>query len=105
AKRAQDPVAKVPCVTTAPIGRDLGCPQEATDLNLLRQVPQIALERIRDPCFAFYDPAFANPLVHFLAENLVDEPVEIGIVRKDDVTTLIPHKSVFINMGSSVAAH
>jgi len=42
--------------------------------------------------------------VHFFAEDLVDEPVKIRIMRKNDVSALIPHKTVLIYMGSGVAA-
>ena len=40
--------------------------------------------------------------MNLFAEDLVNQFVEVGIVRKDDVAALIPHKSVLINVGSSV---
>jgi hypothetical protein len=51
-----------------------------------------------------HNPALANALVDFFAQNLVDQVVEILVVREDDVTALVPHEAVLIDMRSGVAA-
>jgi hypothetical protein len=73
-------------------------------LERLRQVPQVVLERIRHADIFQVHPALAYPLVHFLPQHVVDQFVEIGIMRKDNVSALIPDKSLGIQMRSRVAA-
>src|SRR6516164_7524387 len=104
AKRAEDPVAKVTGCPGVSIGGSFGRADQATDLNIFRQVAQIALKGIRHPGFAFDNPALADALVHLFAQNLVVQSVEVRVVRKNDVTALIPDESVLIQVGSGVAA-
>src|SRR6516162_10253561 len=103
-ERTEDPVAKVAGCPGVAIGGSFGRADQATDLNIFRQVAQIALKRIGHPGFAFDNPALADALVYLVAQNLVDQSVEVRVVRKNDVTALIPDESVLIQVGSGVAA-
>jgi hypothetical protein len=85
-------------------GRGLGRAHQATYLERLRKIAQIVLERIRDAGFLQVDPALANALVYILAQHVVDELVEIWIVREDDVPAFIPDKSLGIDMRRGVSA-
>src|SRR6516164_6019684 len=99
AKRTEDPVAKVTGCPGVSIGCSFGRAKKAPDLNVFRQIPKIALKRIGHPGFAFDNPALADALVYFFAKNLVDQSVEVRVVRKNDVTALIPYKSALIYVG------
>jgi len=96
---------KFPVVPAAPVAAALAAPIRQENLNFFRQVAQIALERIGNPgIVALHNPALADALVDFFAHDLVDEVVEVFVVREDDVAALVPHEPVFIDMRSGVTS-
>src|SRR6476620_7077344 len=78
--------------------------QETTNLYFFGQVAKITLERIGNPCLSLDDPAFPDSLVYLVSKNLVDQLVKVWIVRKNDVSALIPHEALFVDVGCGVSA-
>ena len=105
AQGSENPIAKIRSLASAAVGRGFCSADEATDLNLFGQIAQIALKRIRNPRFALDDPALTNPLVDLLSERLVDQIIEILIVRKNDVAALVPDETLLVYVRSGMTAH
>jgi hypothetical protein len=103
-ERRQYPIAKIRRFLPCSIRRSLGRTYQAFHVNVFRQVSEIALERIRNPATVFHNPAFANTLVHLFAEHVIDQLVEVGIVRKNDVPTFVPNKAVRVDVRGRMSA-
>src|ERR1700733_10007211 len=85
--------------------RCFGGTEEAAHLQRFWQVTQVVLKGIGNPGVFFYDPAFANQLILFHSQHVIDEFVEVWIMGKNNVATFVPHEAVIIHMGTSVASN
>src|SRR4029077_18555834 len=72
-KAGQNPFSKISGFSCFPICRSRRSTQDTFDLNRLRKISQVILQRIRDPRLSAYDPTFTDQLVLFAAQHSIDE--------------------------------
>lgn len=72
--------------------------------GIRREVTDIVLERVRNPCFADADPALPLVLIPSAVKGLLYHTVKIIVVRKEDVTADVPGEAMVVDEGGGEAA-
>lgn len=72
--------------------------------GIRREVTDIVLERVWNPCFADADPALPLVLIPGAVKGLLHHTVKIVVVGEEDVTADVPGEAMVVDVGGGEAA-
>ena len=84
--------------------RDLDQALEATHQLVFRQAPDVVLERVGNEAVAHPHPGFPLVLDPALAQRLVHQPVEVGVVGEEHVAAEVPGEARVVHHRGGQAA-